>query len=58
MTTGVIIRSTTKLSIQRHIMFMLLLLAASAVVGIAFSVRAVITDGPQRVPTRHSQLIR
>ena len=39
-------------------MFMLLLLAASAVVGIAFTVRAVITDGPQHVPTRHSQLIR
>jgi hypothetical protein len=39
-------------------MFLLLLLAASAVVGITFSVRAVISDGPQRVPTRDSQLIR
>ena len=39
-------------------MFMLLLLAASAIVGIVFTVRAIITDGPQRVPTRHSQLIR
>ena len=39
-------------------MFMLLLLAASAIVGIAFSVRAIISDGPQRVPTRRSQLIR
>ncbi len=58
MTTGVIIRTTTKLSTQRHTMFMLLLLAASAIVGIAFTVRAVITDGPQRVPARHSQLIR
>jgi hypothetical protein len=39
-------------------MFILLLLAASAIVGMAFTVRAVITDGPQRVPTQHSQLIR
>ena len=39
-------------------MFILLLLAVSAIVGIAFSVRAVISDGPQRVPTRQSQLIR
>jgi hypothetical protein len=39
-------------------MFMLLLLAASATAGIVFTVRAVITDGPQRVPTHHSQFIR
>jgi hypothetical protein len=39
-------------------MFMLLLLAASAIIGIAFTVRAVISDGPQRVHTQHSQLIR
>lgn len=39
-------------------MFFLLLLAASATVAIAFTVRAVISDGPQRVPTRHNQLVR
>ena len=39
-------------------MFILLLLAVSAIAGIAFSVRAIISDGPQRVPTQHSQLIR
>jgi hypothetical protein len=39
-------------------MFILLLLAISAIAGIALSVRAIISDGPQRVPTRHSQLIR
>jgi hypothetical protein len=33
-------------------MVMLILLAASALVGIAFSVRAVLSDGPQRIPTR------
>jgi hypothetical protein len=59
MRTTVIIRSTTKHSkLLRHTMFILLLLAASAIVGMAFTVRAVITDGPQRVPTQHSQLIR
>lgn len=39
-------------------MFLLLLLAASALVGIGFTIRAVITDGPQRVPTHNSRLIR
>jgi hypothetical protein len=39
-------------------MFLLIVLAASALVGIVFSIRAVVTDGPQRVPTRPSQLIR
>jgi hypothetical protein len=39
-------------------MFMLLLLAASAIVGIAFTVRAILFDGPQRIPARHNQLIR
>jgi hypothetical protein len=39
-------------------MFLLLLLAVSALVGIAFSVRAVISDGPQRVHTRSTQLTR
>ena len=34
-------------------MFLLLLLAAAAIVGIVFTVRAVITDGPQRVRTRN-----
>ena len=38
-------------------MFLLLLLAAAAIVGIGFTVRAVITDGPQRVPT-HNNYIR
>jgi hypothetical protein len=33
-------------------MFLLLVIAASALVGIVFTVRAVITDGPQRVQTR------
>ncbi|MDQ1551402.1 MAG: hypothetical protein QOD50_824 [Actinomycetota bacterium] len=39
-------------------MFMLLLLAASALAGIVFTVRAIITDGPQSVSTRRTQLTR
>ena len=39
-------------------MFLLLVLAVSALVGIVFTLRAVITDGPQRVATRPNQLIR
>jgi hypothetical protein len=39
-------------------MFLLLVLAASAVVGIVFTVRAVITDGPQRVHTYDNMLAR
>ncbi len=39
-------------------MFLLLVLAVAALVGIAFTVRAVITDGPQRVQTRDNMLAR
>jgi hypothetical protein len=39
-------------------MFLLLVLAAAAVVGIVFAVRAVVTDGPQRVQTRDNQVAR
>ena len=43
---------------ERPIMVMLLLLAVSALVGIVFTVRAVITDGPQRVRTRDNLVVR
>jgi hypothetical protein len=39
-------------------MFLLLLLAASAIVGIVFTLRAVITDRPQRVQAHHNNFIR
>jgi hypothetical protein len=39
-------------------MFLLLVLAASAVVAVVFTVRAVITDGPQRVQTHDNMLAR
>jgi hypothetical protein len=39
-------------------MFLLLLLAVLAIVGIVFSIRSVVTDRPQPVPTHYSQLIR
>jgi hypothetical protein len=39
-------------------MFLLLLFAAAAILGIVFTIRAVIVDGPQRVATRPNQLIR
>jgi hypothetical protein len=39
-------------------MFSLIVLAASAVVGIVFTVRAVVTDGPQRVRTHDNMLVR
>jgi hypothetical protein len=39
-------------------MFMLVLLAVSALIGAIFTVRAVILDGPQRVQTRDTRFIR
>jgi hypothetical protein len=39
-------------------MVMLLVLAASALVAIVFTVRAVISDGPQRVRTQDNLLVR
>jgi hypothetical protein len=39
-------------------MFLLIILATAALVGIVFTLRAVITDGPQRVKTRDNMLAR
>ena len=39
-------------------MFLLIPLAVSALVGIVFTVRAIITDGPQRVQTHENLLVR
>ena len=44
--------------VKRPIMFLLILLAAFALAGIVFTIRAVVTDGPQRVQSRDNLLVR